>query len=72
MIEIQENLIVSDTDGRKIRIFTPVFKPNICAMGELRFACFTAWNDEPDTFQQTKDLALFNAVKVIKSFAENL
>ncbi len=67
-----EEFTRTDETGREIRTFVPVFKPDGVASGELRFACFEAWEDKPDTFTQAKDAALFNAIVCMKGFADKL
>lgn len=70
-IEIDESRHVDDKTGRTVITFIPVFRPDVLAKGELKFAIWQAWEDEPETHEFRKDQARRNAAQVLRRFAED-
>jgi len=71
-LTIETKRHIDDKTGREVVTFTPVFTPDVTARGELRFAAWQRWEDEPDTFLSAKSEAVQNAVACMKLFYEQL
>lgn len=69
-LTIKETIREDDHIGRKIIRFQPVFRPDVTAHGELAFAFYEKWEDEPETHAEAKHNALSNAIKVMETFAK--
>ncbi len=54
--------------GREYIQFQPVLIPDCCATGQLRFAVWQSWADEPSTHEPAKLAALASARAVIAEF----
>ena len=54
--------------GRAYLEFAPVFTPDICASGYLRFAVWQAWEDEPETHGKAIVAALAGAHEVLAQY----
>lgn len=65
MFSIKTARYVEDKTGRAILAFTPVFRSSgdiaCLARGELWFAIFEAFEDEPETHRQQRDAAIASA-----------
>lgn len=55
--------------GRFFLQFKPVFKPDCTAEGNLSFAVWQSWQDEPATHEPARQAALANARQVMSGFA---
>ncbi len=61
-----------DKNGREYIEFTPVFTPDCTAKGELRFACWQAWKDEPETWEIAMSEARKNALNVLNNLFKDI
>ena len=68
-IKIESQRIVDDRTGRTLVSFTPVFIPDCTADGQLRFATWQGWEDDPKDLEQARTNALKNARIWMKRFA---
>lgn len=55
--------------GRRYIQIEPVLKPDCCAQGELRFAVWQVWEDEPETHADAKAKAIASAKSVLAEYA---
>jgi len=68
-ISIESKRTIDDRTGRALLTFTPVFHPDVTAEGELRFASWQVWEDEPQDIKEAKNKALRNALTCMKRFS---
>lgn len=69
-LTIETKRRVDDSTGREITSFTPVFKPDCTASGDLRFAMFEAWSDDTETkIASQRANALNNALQCLSNFS---
>lgn len=63
-IKIKQEICVHPT-GRVYIRFIPYLETDCLANGQLTFAVYECWQDEPDKFELSKSNALRNAVKAL-------
>lgn len=61
---------LDDMSGRWILRFTPVLIPDVTARGDLTFAFWEVWEDEPDTHEEVKAKTLAKAKAALKRIAD--
>lgn len=66
-----ETTLHTDGEGREYLKYTPVLKGRVTASGELRFAIYTAWLDEPETHATQKAGALASAKEALCAIARD-
>jgi hypothetical protein len=71
-IAIVESRSVDDQTGRGLITFRPVFRPDVTAAGELSFAVWRMWADEPETHEPARAAALENARESLRRFVATL
>ena len=70
--EVEIKRTVDDRSGRALISFTPVFIPDCTAAGNLRFATWQGWEDDPKDLEQAKANAFKYALACMKRFINEI